>query len=97
MLDPGKTATLAFVMICCITLLTCIVLSKQKPKDHCSLFAVSSSVATNVKRYVLIALLLLKASKSDCDLGQEGKMAECVHMLHLVPVWQSEERHRKRA
>ena len=22
-------------------------------------------------------------------------MAECVHMLHLVPVWQSEERHRK--
>lgn len=29
------------------------------------------------------------------NLLQEGKMAECVHMLHLVPVWQSEERHRK--
>ena len=26
---------------------------------------------------------------------EEGKQAECVHMLHLVPVWQSEERHRK--
>lgn len=25
----------------------------------------------------------------------EGKQAECVHMLHLVPMWQSEERHRK--
>ena len=26
---------------------------------------------------------------------EEGKQAECVHMLHLVPMWQSEERHRK--
>lgn len=26
---------------------------------------------------------------------EEGKQVECVHMLHLVPVWQSEERHRK--
>ena len=26
---------------------------------------------------------------------EEGKSAECVHMLHLVPSWQSEERHRK--
>jgi hypothetical protein len=25
----------------------------------------------------------------------DGKQAECVHMLHLVPMWQSEERHRK--
>ena len=25
----------------------------------------------------------------------EGKAHECVHMLHLVPMWQSEERHRK--
>jgi hypothetical protein len=25
----------------------------------------------------------------------EGKQAECVHMLHLVPMWQTEERHRK--
>ena len=25
----------------------------------------------------------------------EGKHAECVHMLQLVPMWQSEERHRK--
>lgn len=25
----------------------------------------------------------------------EGKSAECVHMLHLVPSWQSAERHRK--
>jgi len=25
---------------------------------------------------------------------EEGKQAECVHMLHLVPMWQSEERHR---
>ena len=26
---------------------------------------------------------------------EEGKQIECVHMLHLVPQWQSEERHRK--
>ena len=26
---------------------------------------------------------------------QDGKSHECVHMLHLVPSWQSEERHRK--
>jgi hypothetical protein len=26
---------------------------------------------------------------------EEGKQTECVHMLHLVPMWQSEERHRK--
>ena len=26
---------------------------------------------------------------------EEGKQAECVHMLHLVPMWQSEDRHRK--
>lgn len=26
---------------------------------------------------------------------EEGKSHECVHMLHLVPSWQSEERHRK--
>lgn len=26
---------------------------------------------------------------------EDGKQAECVHMLHLVPMWQSEERHRK--
>lgn len=26
---------------------------------------------------------------------EEGKAHECVHMLHLVPRWQSEERHRK--
>ena len=26
---------------------------------------------------------------------EEGKQVECVHMLHLVPMWQSEERHRK--
>lgn len=25
----------------------------------------------------------------------DGKQTECVHMLHLVPMWQSEERHRK--
>jgi hypothetical protein len=25
----------------------------------------------------------------------EGKQAECEHMLNLVPMWQSEERHRK--
>lgn len=26
---------------------------------------------------------------------EDGKSHECVHMLHLVPSWQSEERHRK--
>lgn len=26
---------------------------------------------------------------------EEGKQAECNHLLHLVPSWQSEERHRK--
>lgn len=26
---------------------------------------------------------------------EEGKQTECVHMLHLVPMWQSEDRHRK--
>lgn len=26
---------------------------------------------------------------------EDGKAHECVHMLHLVPRWQSEERHRK--
>ena len=26
---------------------------------------------------------------------EEGKSHECVHMLHLVPSWQSAERHRK--
>ena len=26
---------------------------------------------------------------------EEGKSHECVHMLHLVPSWQSQERHRK--
>lgn len=26
---------------------------------------------------------------------EAGKTAECVHLLHLVPSWQSEERHRK--
>ncbi len=31
-----------------------------------------------------------------CDKCKEdGKAHECVHMLHLVPRWQSEERHRK--
>jgi hypothetical protein len=31
-----------------------------------------------------------------CDkCKEEGKAHECVHMLHLVPRWQSEERHRK--
>ena len=31
-----------------------------------------------------------------CEACKEaGKQAECVHMLHLVPSWQSEERHRK--
>jgi hypothetical protein len=31
-----------------------------------------------------------------CDkCKEEGKQTECVHMLHLVPMWQSEERHRK--
>lgn len=25
----------------------------------------------------------------------EGKAESCVHMLHLVPSWQSQERHRK--
>jgi len=26
---------------------------------------------------------------------EDGKAHECVHMLHLVPSWQSAERHRK--
>ena len=26
---------------------------------------------------------------------EDGKSHECVHMLHLVPSWQSQERHRK--
>ena len=26
---------------------------------------------------------------------EDGKAHECVHMLHLVPSWQSQERHRK--
>ena len=26
---------------------------------------------------------------------EEGRQAECNHLLHLVPSWQSEERHRK--
>lgn len=26
---------------------------------------------------------------------EDGKAHECVHMLHLVPRWQSQERHRK--
>lgn len=26
---------------------------------------------------------------------EDGKQTECVHMLHLVPMWQSEDRHRK--
>ena len=31
-----------------------------------------------------------------CEACKEaGKAAECVHMLHLVPSWQSAERHRK--
>ena len=31
-----------------------------------------------------------------CEACKEaGKVAECVHLLHLVPSWQSEERHRK--
>ena len=29
------------------------------------------------------------------DCKENGKAHECVHMLHLVPSWQSAERHRK--
>ena len=41
-------------------------------------------------------LFAIRCIELCCDkCKEEGKMAECVHMLHLVPVWQSEERHRK--
>ena len=41
-------------------------------------------------------LFAIRCVELCCDrCKEEGKQAECVHMLHLVPVWQSEERHRK--
>jgi hypothetical protein len=41
-------------------------------------------------------LFAIRCIELCCDrCKEEGKQAECVHMLHLVPMWQSEERHRK--
>ena len=41
----------------------------------------------------LFAIRCIELCCAKCK--EEGKQAECVHMLHLVPMWQSEERHRK--
>lgn len=42
------------------------------------------------------ALFAIRCIELCCEkCKEEGKQIECVHMLHLVPVWQSEERHRK--
>lgn len=41
-------------------------------------------------------LFAIRCIELCCDrCKDEGKQTECVHMLHLVPMWQSEERHRK--
>ena len=41
-------------------------------------------------------LFVTRCIELACDkCKEEGKAAECVHMLHLVPSWQSVERHRK--
>ena len=41
-------------------------------------------------------LFAIRCIELCCDrCKEEGKQTECVHMLHLVPMWQSEERHRK--
>jgi hypothetical protein len=41
-------------------------------------------------------LFAIRCIELCCDrCKEEGKQAECVHMLHLVPMWQSEERHSK--
>ncbi len=41
-------------------------------------------------------LFAIRCIELCCDRCKaEGKQIECVHMLHLVPMWQSEERHRK--
>lgn len=41
----------------------------------------------------LFATRCIELCCEDCK--EAGKTAECVHLLHLVPSWQSEERHRK--
>ena len=41
----------------------------------------------------LFATRCIELCCEDCK--EAGKVAECVHLLHLVPSWQSEERHRK--
>ena len=41
-------------------------------------------------------LFVTRSIELCCDrCKEEGKSHECVHMLHLVPSWQSQERHRK--
>lgn len=41
-------------------------------------------------------LFMTRSIELACEACKEaGKAAECVHMLHLVPSWQSAERHRK--
>lgn len=41
-------------------------------------------------------LFTVRSIELSCEKCKEdGKAHECVHMLHLVPRWHSEERHRK--